>query len=280
MTLALLLAWLAPASWGAGVPERFTYQGNLREAGVLVTGTRSMRFRLYPAPTGGAPLWDSGATAVALSTGVFRVALAPAGVDWEAAPWLEVEVDGTVLSPREELTAAPYALDALLHSGKRYTSAATAPGAPAPGDLWYDTAANLLKLWNGSAWTAQAAGGLAAVSADAAQFAGNGTAGAPLALRSSSVTLQGNAFNGPGGLVRLTPAGALPALDGSALTGVSAALPPDVARTGTANVFTAPQAVAASSFSVTGPLGADMVVDVSGTGMQVKSKGAVIFRIK
>lgn len=121
--------------------ERITYQGNLRESGVLVTGTKSMRFRLYDDPAAGNMLWDSGAADVAVSTGLFRVVLAPAGLDWESGLWLELEVEGVTLSPREELTAAPLALNALLHSGKRYTSAAAPPASPSPGDLWYDTAA-------------------------------------------------------------------------------------------------------------------------------------------
>lgn len=135
VALAMAAGFCLPAL--AAVPERITYQGNLRESGILVTGSRSMTFRLYDAATGGTLLWTSPATPVSISTGVFRAVLEPAGVNWENARWLEVAVAGTVLSPREELTSAPFAANALLHSGKKYTSAGAAPASPGVGDLYY-----------------------------------------------------------------------------------------------------------------------------------------------
>lgn len=263
---AFLLVVLASAAWPAGVAERITYQGNLRESGVLVTGTKSMRFRLYDDPSAGNLLWDSGAADVAVSTGVFRVVLAPSGLDWEAAGlWLELEVEGVALSPREELTAAPYAIDALLHSGKRYTSAAAAPASPAAGDLWYDTGAGALRFFNGASWVAPS-GGISSVAADAAQFSGDGTAGDPLALRSSSVTLQGNEFNAADRLVKLDGSGALPAVDGSVVGNLNASnlatgtvpdgrLAASVARVGTANTWTAVQTLSDVALNLTGPNG-------------------------
>ena len=143
---ALFMAAISCPSARAAVAERVTYQGNLRESGLLVTGSRSMTFRLYDAPAAGTLLWASGATAVSVSTGVFRAVLTPSGLNWESALWLEVEVAGTVLSPREELTAAPFAANALYHSGKKYTSAAAAPASPGVGDLWFDTGAGTLKF--------------------------------------------------------------------------------------------------------------------------------------
>ena len=44
-------------------------------------------------------------------------------------------------------------------------------------------------------------------------MSGDGTPGDPLGVDPSSVTLQGNAFNGNSQLVQLTPAGIMPALD-------------------------------------------------------------------
>jgi len=49
---------------------------------------------------------------------------------------------------------------------------------------------------------------------------GDGTAASPLALDSSSVTLQGNAFNGDNQLVQLNGSSQLPPLDGSQLTDI------------------------------------------------------------
>ena len=261
LSLALLLgSW--PSAALAAVPQRITYQGNLRESGVLITGTKSMTFRIFDDPAAGALLWNSVAADVTLSTGVFRVVLEPAGLDWEKTLWLEIEVDGTTLSPREELTAAPYAVNALLHSGKRYTSGAAAPGSPSPGDLWYDSGAAQLMFYNGGTWVASSGGGLSTVSSDAAQFTGDGTASSPLALRASSVTLQGNAFNAASQLVRLDALGGLPPVDGSLLTGVVAA---DIVDGAVTSVKLADGAVLESKLAdgsvTTAKLGAGAVTD-------------------
>ena len=75
---------------------------------------------------------------------------------------------------------------------------------------------------DGSGLTGVSAG-IAGVVSDNAQFSGDGAGtGTMLTLKSSSATLQGNSFNGPGQLVRLAGSGYLPALDGSALTNITA----------------------------------------------------------
>ncbi|MDA8242723.1 MAG: SUMF1/EgtB/PvdO family nonheme iron enzyme, partial [Elusimicrobia bacterium] len=71
--------------------------------------------------------------------------------------------------------------------------------------------------------TVAGGGGLTGVVSDSNQFSGDGAGpGTSLTLKSSSVTLQGNAFNGSGQLVKLDGAGRLPAVDGSMLTSLPA----------------------------------------------------------
>ncbi len=41
----------------AQVPKRINYQGYLQELGVPVTGTKTMRFSVYDADTGGSSVW-------------------------------------------------------------------------------------------------------------------------------------------------------------------------------------------------------------------------------
>ncbi|HAT73279.1 MAG TPA: hypothetical protein DCS63_10740, partial [Elusimicrobia bacterium] len=155
--------WLLPASSHAAVPVKITYQGNIRQNGNLVTGQRNIVFKIYPSSDSIAALWTSPEYLVSISTGVFKVDLAPAITDltatnWEAGSlWLEIVIEHVALSPRDELTAAPYSVNSLLHSGKRYTTSLLAPDSPAAGDLWFDTTANLLKYWNGS-WIISGAG--------------------------------------------------------------------------------------------------------------------------
>lgn len=155
--MCLLLA----ANAAAEVPVKITYQGNLRQNGFLVNGQRTMVFRVYNSSTAASELWTSPAYDVSLSTGVFRVVLEPAIADWENGTlWLEPEIDGHRMAPREELTASPYAVNSLLHSGKRYTTAASSPTAITPGDLWYDSSAGLLNYWNGAVWAPTSGSGV------------------------------------------------------------------------------------------------------------------------
>ncbi|MFH1618521.1 MAG: hypothetical protein ABIG11_01300, partial [bacterium] len=152
-TLSTLSPLPSPLLLHAAVPVKFTYQGNIRQSGARVIGNRSMAFRIYSSSDGAVPLWTGPALSVAVSTGVFRVDLEPAGLDWESGSlWLELEVEGVKLSPREELTASPYAINSLYHSGKRYATSAAAPASPVLGDLWLDSNVNMLKFWDGATW--------------------------------------------------------------------------------------------------------------------------------
>lgn len=154
-------------SLSAAVPVKFTYQGNIRQNGFLVNGQRAMVFRVYDSSSSAVPLWTSAAMDVTVSTGVFKADLKPSIADWEAGNlWLELEIEGNTLSPREELTSSPYAINSLMLSGKRYTTAAAQPAASVPGELWYDSASNVVKFWNGSAWVDTSGGGIPGAHAD------------------------------------------------------------------------------------------------------------------
>lgn len=155
-------AW--PGLMRAEVPVKFTYQGNLRQSGFLVNGNRDMKFRIYDSSdplhsTELCPVLEF--SDVSVSTGVFRVTLEPVLSDWQSGNlWLELEIEGNRMSPREEITSSPYAINSLMVSGKRYTSAASAPTAFAVGDLWMDTVTTTLKFWNGTVWMLTSGTGL------------------------------------------------------------------------------------------------------------------------
>ncbi|PKM98885.1 MAG: hypothetical protein CVU79_01145 [Elusimicrobia bacterium HGW-Elusimicrobia-3] len=171
---ALLSACL-PAVINAEVPVKFTYQGNLRQNGFLVNGQRPMVFRIYASSISAAELWTSPAYDVSLSTGVFRVTLEPATItDWQTGSlWLELEIEGNRMSPREELTSSPYAINSLMLSGKRYSTSASEPTASVPGELWFDSVNNVVKFWNGTMWVDTSGGGIPG--AHAALHAGGGS---------------------------------------------------------------------------------------------------------
>ncbi len=113
LTLAVSLAFAqAPLS------TAFTYQGQLKSEGQPYSGTCDFQFGLYDVPTGGMSLGDFILPSVPLNEGYFTVQL-DFGTDAFTGKerWLDISVrcpagtgDYTQLQPRQELTAAPYAL--------------------------------------------------------------------------------------------------------------------------------------------------------------------------
>lgn len=97
----------------ADVPNEIRYNGRIKEYRVDVNGTRNINFKIYDALTGGTAKWESGSKSVVVSSGVFSYVLNPDSslVDWRGKDfYLEIEIDGKKLEPREKLTAVPYAL--------------------------------------------------------------------------------------------------------------------------------------------------------------------------
>lgn len=108
----------APTAPEASVGTSFSYQGYLEDNGNLANGTYDFQFKLFDALNGGAQVGSTVvADNVAVSDGTFSAKL-NFGVDafGGGARWLEILVrpDGgsgyTTLTPRQELTPAPYAL--------------------------------------------------------------------------------------------------------------------------------------------------------------------------
>ena len=110
-----------------GQDSAFTYQGQLRRSGVLANGSFDMQFRLWNADgiEGiGAPVSVAITRTVVASNGLFTTQL-----DFGSAPftgallWMEmgVRTNGagtfTPLSPRQPVTAAPYAVRAAFYGG-------------------------------------------------------------------------------------------------------------------------------------------------------------------
>jgi len=120
--LAILLAFGALA---AGVTGRasatfawtFTYQGQLTQAGVPINGTADLVFKLFDSATGGTQAGQTiTANGVNLTDGRFTIELdftnggVLPGVFDGNNRWLDITVNGTPLTPREKITAAPHAI--------------------------------------------------------------------------------------------------------------------------------------------------------------------------
>ena len=102
---------------GAGIPERINYQGRLtdRVTGFPLAGSHSLTLRIFDAELAGNLLWSETKAETADSTGVFTTILGSVNginVAFDGPCWLEVEVDGEVLSPRREMVSVPYSFRA------------------------------------------------------------------------------------------------------------------------------------------------------------------------
>lgn len=133
LVAVILCSSLTIADFG----QMFTYQGKLTDGTGLPTESAvDMTFTLYTASTAGSVVWSKTILGVDPEHGIFSVELdistgTPTSVDWDAYPelWLQVNVDGTDLSPRERLTSAFHAFniaDGIVTASK--LADGTAPG--------------------------------------------------------------------------------------------------------------------------------------------------------
>jgi hypothetical protein len=112
-------AGASPSGQGAVLPglasavgSKISYQGRLSDpAGNPLTGSYDIKFELYTAPSGGTKLWEQTRAGVSVQNGLFNVQLdiTPANFNGQAL-WLAITVNGQLLSPRQEILPAPYAL--------------------------------------------------------------------------------------------------------------------------------------------------------------------------
>lgn len=140
--LALPAAICASPVQAVQVGTEFTYQGQLKEDGAVADGDYDFRFRLYDSAVGGAQV-GPGVDVLdwPVSDGLFTVELDFGGGVFDGGErWLEVDVrDGssiqpyTTLTPRQPLTAAPYALYALGGPG-----GGSSPWELNGGDVYYN----------------------------------------------------------------------------------------------------------------------------------------------
>ncbi len=97
----------------ADVPRTMNYQGKLTDpSGVAVSGPVDITFRIYDVASGGSHLWTETHAGVTVTNGLFDVILGestPIALDFDEPYWIELEIGGEILAPREKLTAVSYA---------------------------------------------------------------------------------------------------------------------------------------------------------------------------
>jgi len=123
--LLVLILLISSVFAFAEVPCKINYQGRLIKDNVPVDGTKTMNFSIYDSAVGPTLLWTSGNVSVAVHNGLFRYVIGSDGGDLSSINWtagqalyLQVMVDGETLTPREELSAYPYAINSHLLEGE------------------------------------------------------------------------------------------------------------------------------------------------------------------
>ena len=137
--LLLLSLALMPAVATAQGSSAFTYQGRLYDNGALANGSYVLRITPYAVATGGiqlAPAFDTPPLDVV--DGIFSTTLDFGASVFLGAPvWLEVQVQApssgfVLLTPRQPVTPAPYAINADKVDGLDATQLVGAQGPPGP----------------------------------------------------------------------------------------------------------------------------------------------------
>ena len=130
---ALLTLTAAPAG---AVPETLGLTARVTDGGVPIAGARTFAIRIFDAPSGGTALWTESDIATPADGIVYLTLGDQDALDAEVLDggplWIELQVDGTVLSPRLAITSAPYAVRAgVAETAEHADDAALLAGQPA-----------------------------------------------------------------------------------------------------------------------------------------------------
>lgn len=118
----LLVTFLSAPVLFAEVPDLINYQGHLADAdgNPVPDGTYAMNFELCTTESGETGVWSQTMPAVSVVGGVFNVQLGPFIYPvqvFDGDLYLEVEVNGEILIPRQRLSATAYAMRAVVADG-------------------------------------------------------------------------------------------------------------------------------------------------------------------
>lgn len=136
ITLIYLISSIAIAAYA--VPSMISYQGELSDANGPMNGAIVFVFLLFDQESGGAPLWSDTDTLL-VDEGLFHAYLGansplPGNLFTSSPLWLETQVDGEILTPRQQFVSVPFSLRAA-----RADTADVALHALSADDLLWDT---------------------------------------------------------------------------------------------------------------------------------------------
>lgn len=109
--IVVFVLFASSVAW-AQSDTSFTYQGSLQEAGAPADGSYDLTFTLWDSPVGGTQFGGSVvASGQSVADGLFDVELDfGSNALGTGNRWLEIGVNGTTLSPRNQITSSPYSV--------------------------------------------------------------------------------------------------------------------------------------------------------------------------
>lgn len=223
LALALLLAAACaapPLTLAQALTLAFTYQGELRSAGSPANASFDMQFRLYSTPSGSGQIGPVVTRlAVPVANGLFSVPLDFCAAQFAGdRQWLEIAIRPAgggayeTLSPRTEVTAAPYAWSAAVALANSVTTTSLVDGAVQAGDIAAGavgtTQINTAQVQRRVSGTCSGTQGVQSVNADGTVVCGSFAGGAGTVtsiatgagLTGGPITASGTISVAPGGI--------------------------------------------------------------------------------
>ena len=113
MAVVFLMILMTVSAWA--VPTSMNYQGMLTDSdGNALTGTYNMTFYLFTTPSDGSAIWSENHPSVQVTDGIYNVqlgGLTPSLFENDEL-YLEVDVEGETLVPRQQLTSTAFSMRA------------------------------------------------------------------------------------------------------------------------------------------------------------------------
>jgi hypothetical protein len=117
LVLAVLAAAAVAPAGASGMPETIAFSARISDSGAVADGSYGFQFALFAEETGGKPLWQEDSITLQVNQGVVfhelgsRTPLAPV-VLAQGTLYLELNVNGTTMTPRVAIRSVPFALRA------------------------------------------------------------------------------------------------------------------------------------------------------------------------
>ncbi|MES2623306.1 MAG: tail fiber domain-containing protein [Patescibacteria group bacterium] len=189
---AISTLFFAVNIYAASPSKALGFQGQLFSNNAPVSSSVNATFTFYDSLSGGVVTGSPIAKTITVANGYFGTSFTEAdttGVNFDQALYVQVNINGTDLSPRTALNAAPTALKSF-----GAFSYASAPTVGPAGSLYFNNVSNTLFVSDGTSWnvTASSASTSPWLMNDSDTYFNTGNVGIGTTTPGSALTVQGD----------------------------------------------------------------------------------------